>query len=116
MREQDYHHVRVEVVDAIAEVTFTCDAPLDASCRTYPDRDVCNCESWSDKGGKDGAGHPFKAGQPCWVIDWFDHDAVVYDGEDMDDYNALPPAEAREGGVQTKFEGDCVTWRWAQQP
>ena len=113
MSEPINHRVRVEVDHGETNVTFTCDAPADAPCRYYPDKDLCDCEMWSDRGGRDYAGHPFKAGQPCWLLDWFDTGAVAYEGQDATD-EYLPPAAEREAPILTSFDGDCVMWSWAE--
>jgi hypothetical protein len=115
---ENHHWIRVTTTPAsdpeddlptVDQVVFTCTAPPDASCRTYPD---CDCETFSGE-DQDEAGHPFKPGQPCWLTDWFDNDGACFDGEGGNDYNGEPPAIDHEGPIETHFEGDYVSWTWA---
>lgn len=95
----------------VDRVVFTCSAPEDADCRTYP---TCDCETWrwSDDRMFDEAGHRRVRGQPCWITDWFETDGAVYAGDDLDDLRRddCVPAVARSGPISMTFDGDGVEW------
>lgn len=107
-------------VAMIDSVEFSCIAPEDAACRTYP---TCDCEVFSedeDNPGYDSAGHPYEPGQECWVKGWFDAapcaEATIYTGADADHQetdSGLPRAE-RTGNVKILgFDmGIGPEWEW----
>ena len=89
-------------------VDFTCDAAEDAECRTYPE---CDCEIFTKDGqGNDENGHPYIAGQECWLKGWFDNTEPDYMGADAVD--GLPTL-GKSGPIVAEFESDYVTWQWA---
>jgi len=92
------------------ELTFTCTAPPDAECRTYPD---CECESWERAGDVDQNGHPYTSGQECWLQGWFDNGGIEYTGPDAEDGQ---PTIERTGAVEHEFAYDYVQWQWADEP
>lgn len=107
-------------VRQIDQVEFTCTAPEDARCRTYP---LCDCEMFtedSDNPGFDGSGHPYEPGNECWVKSWFDAEncaeATTYTGADADwdiTDSGLPPVD-RTGTVKiVGFDiGEGPEWEW----
>lgn len=130
--ESNHHTATVSVVvheegtedevRAVDSVVFTCTAPEDALCRTYPD---CDCEVFSedhDRPGYDQDGHPYVLGRPCWVKDWFDAmpgaEATTYVGADYDDMtsDAQIPAVERTGHVRIiAFDIDTgPEWEWGE--
>jgi hypothetical protein len=108
MFDEDLGHVG-PVVDT---VTFTCTAPPDADCRTYPN---CDCESWtySESKTRDESGHLRVSGQQCWMVDWFDNGSATYVGLDADDMrdDGVPPI-ARTGTITRGFADEWVEWDW----
>lgn len=143
MTDAHLHHTVTVEVDPQGEdeqpdvtVRFTCTAPGDASCRTYPALassptwDGCECEAWypCDNHGPreegfcglteaapahDCAGHLFASGQTCWATDWFGNNAAEYtgpDGIEIGDY--IVPSQVRTGHVYIAFEGDYIQWNW----
>jgi hypothetical protein len=135
-----HHIVTVEVLTDIREeahVKFSCSAPEDGPCRTYPAPAVgptwegCTCDVFfvcddhmpADDGGcgrrsdapvHDNAGHVFVPGQECWVKSWFDGGSHTYVGLDSDDTASdnPVPAIARTGEIDVFFDGDVVEWQW----
>lgn len=103
----------------IEDSRFTCTAPEDAHCRTYPPN--CGCETitedpaWGE--GRDRLGHVFEPGQPCWVKQWFDAslDECEYVGDDAVDEGMLGglPAVDRSGHVEIVGFDAWPQWRWA---
>lgn len=102
----------------IAEVNFTCTAPDDAQCRTYPPN--CGCETIREdtqRPGHDEAGHVFEHGQPCWIQQWFDADLeeCEYVGDDADvGMLGGVPAVSRTGHVEIVGFDTHPEWRWAE--
>lgn len=128
-RAQSEHHtvtVMVEYLDADdpddVEVTveFTCTAPADADCRTYPAS--CGCEYFTtdpDNPGFDAEGHEYEPGQKCWVQDWFEagDETACYTGEDLDEFNPhYVPTTAQTGHIDVTFADDDIEWDWAERP
>lgn len=97
---------------------FTCTAPEDAECRTYPPN--CGCETIHEdtqRPGFDLAGHKFEPGQPCWIKQWFDADLeeCEYVGDDADEgmLGGLPAVD-RSGHVEVVEFDAWPQWRWAE--
>ena len=98
---------------AVDSVTFTCDAPPEADCRSWPD---CGCESWSwdETGERDTNGHERIPGQKCWLTDWFDAEAAVYVGDDYDDMrDDCIPAVDRTGEITVRWVDEYPEWTFA---
>lgn len=95
-------------------VTFVCDYPADADCRTYPN---CDCERFThdeNDPSRDEAGHVLVAGQRCWLADWFDADGAVYVGDDYDDMrdDCVPPIN-RSGRIEFRGVEGWPEWWFA---
>ena len=114
----NYHTVSVKLAEPEEDgwrpiepegLTFTCSAPPDAECRTYPGPD-CDCESWERAGDADQNGHLYVSGQGCWLQAWFDNGGIDYTGPDAVDGH--PPTE-RTGPISHEFAYDYVQWQWA---
>lgn len=113
----NYHRVTVTLAEpdedgwrGDPDVTFTCTAPKDADCRTYPE---CDCEWWIIEDGHDQEGHPVVTGRECWVRSWFDNDAIPYAGSD-DDGDGFPTIE-RSGTTLVSTEDDYPQWVWSTE-
>jgi len=114
----NYHTLTVKMAEADEDgwrpvepesLAFTCTAPPDAECRTYPH---CDCESWERAGDADQYGHPLVSGQECWLQGWFENNGVEYTGPDAVDGH--PPTE-RTGAINHEFAYDYVQWDWADE-
>jgi len=114
------HRVRIEVPsterDRIwpsVDLHFTCSSEPDAPCRSYPDCD-CSFDLWFEHDTKPGyatCGHKLISGQNCTVRPYFEDDSAVYVGPDaIDD---APPATDRDGWIDTAFDGESLTWQFA---
>jgi len=96
----------------VDRVTFTCTAPGNDDCRTYPD---CDCESWTwnDARTHDQDGHERVPGQECWLAGWFDNEGAIYIGDNYDDMrDDCVPAISRSGPVKTSQGDECPEWEW----
>lgn len=126
--KSEHHIVTVRTIEAagydlpmLDAIECHCSAPEDASCRTHPD---CDCEWISideDNPGHDTSGHPFEAGRPCWVKEWFDAaacgEATLYVGADSEDWTECGvPLVSRDGHIDVRLDGDVLEWSWAGQP
>ncbi|MFE6966859.1 hypothetical protein ACFVAJ_17245 [Agromyces sp. NPDC057679] len=97
----------------VDEVAFTCTAPDDAECRSYPE---CDCESWTwndDRTG-DEWGHPRVPGRQCWLAGWFDAEGAIYAGINGDEMrDDLIPARDFSGPIITTWCHEWVEWEFA---
>ena len=102
---QNLHTVTVTIDDPgyDARVEFHCAGDETAPCHQYPD---CDCESWDDDHE-----HPKVPHEKCWMFDWFDNDAIDYQGDDGDDDGT--PTIARSGPINAWFADYYVAWKWA---
>lgn len=97
----------------VDRVKFTCSAPPEAECRTYPKH--CGCErfEWNEARTHDVEGHPRTSGNDCWMQDWFDSEGAVYQGNDGDDMrDDCVPAIDRTGLVIVTFSDEWIEWDW----
>lgn len=122
-RAQSEHHL-VTVTTAteddwayLESIEFTCTAPENADCRTYPD---CGCETFTegDQAAHDAAGHPYVPGRECWVKTWFDAspgaECTIYVGGDGTyDTDCGVPLVERSGHVEVVGFDVAPEWRWA---
>lgn len=112
----------------VSAVNFTCTAPADASCRTYPS---CDCEIFTEcddpvlhaedehteTARHDYSGHPYRSHQECWVQGWFDNGGAIYAGPDAGGMrDDQVPAVVRTGHVAVSFMEDYVEWTWHETP
>ena len=111
---------RIEVTrDADGDVEsarFVCTAPPTAPCRNYPS---CECESWGEEHGdpKRGIapepGHEDVPQDECWIDPWLNNLDLIDFAEYHDPH--LASDELRDGPVEVSWEGDYLTWRYAEQ-
>ncbi|TFD27468.1 hypothetical protein [Cryobacterium cryoconiti] len=97
----------------VDQVKFTCTAPAEAECRTYPDS--CGCESfaWNEARTHDIEGHPRTIGNECWMQGWFDNEGAVYVGDGVDDMrDDYVPAVNRTGLVVISPIEEWIEWDW----
>lgn len=125
LQQIPFHHVAVSIsVDdagtadeyrRVDTVRFTCTAPADAACRTYPEN--CDCERWyyDAAGVPDDAGHIRASGQPCWLTDWFESGMAVYVAADYDDMrdDAVPAIE-RSGNITISYGDEWPEWQFVE--
>lgn len=108
------HHVTREGDDA---PTFTCSAPPESPCRTYP---TCECEQWCCCAGDLGVHDPgehcctttTKPGQPCWMGVHLDAFGVEDSGPSLyagPDHQPLRPGW---NAVTVEWDEGC-SWEYA---
>jgi hypothetical protein len=94
------------------EVTFECPWKYGA-CHFYP---TCSHEEFDAHHYEDhGPGHEREHHGQCWMQDWFEAGAHVYDGDDREQNNGdycIPAGMTRKGWITTSYEGDYVAWEF----
>lgn len=102
----------------VSSVRFACDGTNLSACHSFPE---CACETWGEvtHGDPPAPGHENVVHEKeCWVDPWFNaalSDAgdwvEAYDGE----HDGLDEADLRSAQIETTFEGDYMTWRYADE-